>query len=355
MSRFYSYLNSAVKILSEYDGKTPFSLFLKQFFSKNKKYGSRDRRLISDYCYQYFRLSRAFTNKTMEERLLIGRFLCSTSANHMLEVHRPEWNEAAGLAKEAKFKMLGVDGETLWDQQFPWKDELSNGIDFKAFAESHFLKPDVFLRIRPGKKDTVKLKLKGHHIQFKEIAENSLSVESNSKLDEVLGIDKEVVVQDFSSQRVGTFLSDVFLEENVRVWDCCAASGGKSIMAYDMNPTIQLTVSDVRESILHNLKNRFETAGIANYDSFQVDLSQPQSILNTPFDVIIADVPCTGSGTWGRTPEQLYYFEEPKIEEYASLQKKIVSNALPHLKKVDIWPILLVLSLKRRTKRTWST
>ena len=47
--------------------------------------------------------------------------------------------------------------------------------------------------------------------------------------------------------------------------------------------------------------------------------------------MIIADVPCTGSGTWGRTPEQLYYFEDRKIEEYASLQKQIVTNVISHL------------------------
>jgi 16S rRNA (cytosine967-C5)-methyltransferase len=49
------------------------------------------------------------------------------------------------------------------------------------------------------------------------------------------------------------------------------------------------------------------------------------------FDLIICDAPCTGSGTWSRTPEQLYYFREKKIDEYSSLQKKIVSNVIPHL------------------------
>ena len=87
-----------------------------------------------------------------------------------------------------------------------------------------------------------------------------------------------------------------------------------------------------RDSILVNLKNRFATAGIRNYKSISADLTKPVSKLkNAKFNLILADVPCTGSGTWSRTPEQLYYFDEKKINEYAALQKKIITTVIPHL------------------------
>ena len=61
-------------------------------------------------------------------------------------------------------------------------------------------------------------------------------------------------------------------------------------------------------------------------------LPPPGSHLSTSsYDLILCDAPCTGSGTWSRTPEQLYFFEETVIDQYASLQKKIVSNAMPVL------------------------
>ena len=104
-------------------------------------------------------------------------------------------------------------------------------------------------------------------------------------------------------------------------------------MAYDLNENIELTVSDVRESILSNLKKRFEKAGIKKYHSFTRDISS-SALTNRQiqFDLIIVDAPCTGSGTWGRTPEQLYYFDKKKIDDYATKQKQIVSNVIPHLK-----------------------
>ena len=124
------------------------------------------------------------------------------------------------------------------------------------------------------------------------------------------------------------------IDGNIKtVWDCCAASGGKSILANDVLGDIQLTVSDVRENILFNLKKRFVAAGINNYKSFIADLTNPkQPVSAESFDLIIADVPCSGSGTWSRTPEQLYYFEPAKIDEYAKLQKAILKNVINALK-----------------------
>ena len=120
------------------------------------------------------------------------------------------------------------------------------------------------------------------------------------------------------------------------MWDCCAASGGKSILAFDLMRNIELTVTDTRKNILENLEARFLKAGIKNYTSFVCDLSlNPLPVKMKqlqPFDFIIADVPCSGSGTWARTPEQLKYFSKENIEKYALLQQKIVCNAGNFLK-----------------------
>jgi len=136
-----------------------------------------------------------------------------------------------------------------------------------------------------------------------------------------------------SSQRVGEFFKDPkVLKDRLSVWDCCAASGGKSIMAKDILGDMDLTVSDVRESILINLKKRFSEAGITKYKSFVADLTHSSQPIVHSFDLIIADVPCSGSGTWSRTPEQLYYFDQKAIEEYSNLQKKIVANVIAQMK-----------------------
>ncbi|HET6766066.1 MAG TPA: Fmu (Sun) domain protein [Chitinophagaceae bacterium] len=211
-------------------------------------------------------------------------------------------------------------------------------IDHKKFCESFFIQPDLFLRLRPGKGRLVVEKLEQEKIDFEKVSESCLALANTSKLDEIIDLDKDAVVQDYSSQQVGEFFKTTLATAQDRqpvVWDCCAGSGGKSIMAHDIDPTIQLFVSDTRESILANLKKRFQRAGITNYRSFVIDLKDEKTLqpstLNFQPNIIIADVPCSGSGTWSRTPEQLYFFDEKKIEEYSMLQKKIASNAIPQL------------------------
>ncbi len=115
------------------------------------------------------------------------------------------------------------------------------------------------------------------------------------------------------------------------VWDCCAASGGKSLLAIDIIGNIELTVTDIRKSILENLQERFNKAGVKTYQSMVADLSKPVKNIQPKYDLVIADVPCSGSGTWGRTPEEMHFFTAEKLAEYSALQKKIISNTVPAL------------------------
>ncbi len=340
MSRYHSYLNSAKGILAQYTGEEPFSSFLKKYFSANKKFGSKDRKQVSNLCYCFFRMGKAVMNISLEEKILTALFLCSDKSNEILEALKPEWNYKVELP--ATEKLVIINYSLLIQEVFPWKEELSIEVDFEKFRHSFLVQPDLFIRLRPGSKKNVKEKLQKAAIQFEIISDSCLSIPNSSKIDQVIELDKEAVIQDFNSQQVGEFFKSEIasLKSDISLWDCCAGSGGKSIMAYDLNPAIEITVSDMRESILANLKKRFEKAGIKKYKSFVIDLTRSKSeIENLKSQIIIADVPCTGSGTWSRTPEQLYFFNENpsagragKIEKYASVQKQIIGNVIPHLK-----------------------
>ena len=262
-----------------------------------------------------------------EERILTGLWLCAEQPNEILAELKPEWNASTKESLIQKLKILG--NEFSIKEVFPWTDQLSECIEHKDFLISHIRQPDLFLRLRPGFEQLVKRKLSAAGISFSTPISNCLALPNSTKLDEIIELDKEAVIQDLNSQRIAEFLPDFFSN----VWDCCAASGGKSILAFDLNPSINLTVSDLRESILANLKRRFKKAGIQNYRSLQSDLTitdfrHPSS----DFDLLICDAPCTGSGTWSRTPEQLFYFEVSKIEYYQQLQRSILQNVISNIK-----------------------
>jgi 16S rRNA (cytosine967-C5)-methyltransferase len=307
----------------------PLGGWLKNYFKANKKFGSNDRKQVAHICYCYYRLGNAFQNLNTEEKMLLALCLCSATSNMILQELKPEWNEIVQLSLREKIKRLGVREEVA--QIFPFTEALSEEIDHSQFNESFLIQPDLFLRIRPGKEKTVIEKIQNASNNF-SVEGHCITLPKSTKIDAVLLVDDEVVIQDAASQKVLDNLQKNQTIKNFQSWDCCAASGGKTILLHDIYPKAQLTVSDSRESILHNLKNRFKRAGINNYQSFVADLSSPQFSLNKKFDVIICDAPCSGSGTWSRTPEQLFYFKNEKIESYAALQKSIAFNACNFLK-----------------------
>lgn len=337
--RFQSYFNTALILINGYNGSMPLANYLKQYFAQHKKHGGRDRRYISHLCYCYYRLGHALMGVSVEERLKAALFISIDDIAEWNILFSELWmkNHSGLLRKRVAF-IQNLHPFSLADI-FPWQDALSDGIDMEAFALSHLVQPDLFLRIRPGKQDVVLQKLKENDIEYKQLDNTAVALPNATKIDTVVAVNKEVIVQDYSSQQVQQLFS--FIKPNGReaitTWDCCAASGGKSILAYDNIKNIELTVSDIRASIIHNLQQRFFEAGIKDYRSFVADVSDAAGlsdvIANRQYNLVICDAPCTGSGTWGRTPEQLYFFTEDKIAHYSTLQQKIVLNVIPHVKK----------------------
>ncbi len=339
--RFQSYFNTAVQLINAYDGSMPLAHYLKQYFSQHKKHGSKDRKYITHLCYCYYRLGHALKGLPVEERARVALFICNESISEWVVLFNEDWTGQHNSSLNERVKFIQSVHPFAIADIFPWQDELSGEINTTNFAISHLAQPDLFLRARPGRRDIVVKKLKDQNIQFNEVGGNAVALPNTSKIDSVIELNKEAVVQDYSSQQIQQFFDAVKADHNnsgqpIKIWDCCAASGGKSILAYDSFKNIQLTVSDIRHSIIHNLQQRFKEAGIQKYKSFVADLTSspaPYALHLQPFDLIICDAPCSGSGTWGRTPEQLYFFSNEKIDHYASLQQKITHAVVPYIKE----------------------
>ncbi|HWB27309.1 MAG TPA: hypothetical protein VG738_17665 [Chitinophagaceae bacterium] len=335
--RFVSYFNTALLIIQSYDGSIPLSSYLRQYFLQHKKHGSKDRKYISHLCYCYYRLGHALKDIPVERRLKATLFLCSADISEWGILFEGPWlNNHSFLLSDRVAFIKTVYQSFIPSQIFPWQSMLSEGIDADAFALSHLVQPDLFLRARPGNIDAVTRKLQQHSIPYKLPAANTIALPNAVKADTIIDLNKEAVVQDYSSQQIQYFFSILQHKPKsaLTVWDCCAASGGKSILAYDNIDNIQLTVSDVRPSIIHNLQQRFADAGITKYKSFVADLTMPSTATSSSqYGLVICDAPCSGSGTWSRTPEQLYFFTQEKIAYYSALQQKIVSRVISQLQK----------------------
>ena len=342
-NHFHRYLQYAMPLIRDYKGNEPFNLYLKKYFSANKKHGSRDRKLITALCYSYFRLGKGVKEGvSLEDKLLLGMFFSANESTPLLAALKPEWNEKAEDPIAEKVQL--VKDLFIPKNIFSFKDELSAAINFDEFNTSFLEQPKLFVRIRPGKHQGVFSKLEVAKIPFEKVGENVLAFANTEKISAVLNIDEEAIIQDINSQKV----SELILAQpkltgtdrssqgsKISFWDCCAASGGKAILVADILDNVEITVSDNRKEILQNLKIRFFKANIKNYNSFVADLASVNAnkFTDRNFNFILVDAPCTGSGTWGRTPEQMLSSSKKSIEKYATLQRNIVANTIPYLKE----------------------
>lgn len=329
-----SYLDTAATIIGEYDGREPLANFLKKYFAAQRKYGSRDRKQITQLVYGYYRTGRSLQQSSIEQQLLAGLFLCSQNSQPVLQQTKPEWNELVSTSLEQKMALL--QSEVFFNPAalFPFTEFLSAEINVPEFTRSFLVQPDTFLRLRPGGRTTVLQQLDDAGINYQVLAEQAIAVPPAARLDDLLMLDKDAVVQDISSQKVLSLLQPFAhdFQKPFSTWDCCAASGGKSLLLHDLFPASLLTVSDIRSSILQNLRKRFERAGIRRYQWFVGDLSNPKFEHKTEYNLVICDAPCSGSGTWARTPEWLHFFTAEKLAHYAALQQKIAIRAIQNIR-----------------------
>ena len=337
--RWLSYLNTAAFIIETYNGSTPLVHHLKHYFAQFKKHGSKDRKYISHACYCYFRLGKSIENITIVDQLKIGLFLCNNDPKQWENVFDENWiTEWSKPIQQKNVFVQQYYPELNIEKIFPWQNALSTSLDGTQFSLSHLTQPYLFIRLRPGYEKTIVQRLRDVDIPYQKIGTTSLALENSTKLEDVLQLNEEVVVQDLSSQQITELITPELIELNWqqswKVWDCCTASGGKTILLHDIHRNNEYYLTDVRAIMQHQLKQRLDAAHIHKWKFDTADLTETTLPFarSNGFDFIIADVPCTGSGTWARTPEQIQFFKEETITEYASTQKKIISNILPALK-----------------------
>ncbi|WP_276132141.1 hypothetical protein [Polluticoccus soli] len=327
------YIQQHIKtIVRTYDGAMPLTYFLKNFFKANPKLGSRDRKILSDMAYSWYRCSKGFDYAlSFEEKLNSALFLCDTQSSQVLSFLPEAWQQAKTSDVSGRIQFLAAQNIAFNIEKLaPFKAELSDGITRLGWLQSILQQPRLFIRVRD--KALVPALLQEHSVPYVWMNESCMSIANGSPVDKIL-VEDSYVVQDASSQKTGDYFHP---HSGERWWDCCSGAGGKSLLLKDINGDIDLTVSDKRETIIHNLLERFRQYGHKRPNAQVLDLTNIERIRESlgtkPFDNIISDVPCTGSGTWARTPEQLYFFKQASIDDISKLQLTIATNAAKQLK-----------------------
>lgn len=125
-----------------------------------------------------------------------------------------------------------------------------------------------------------------------------------------------VELQDAASQAVVEALP---LRDGMKVLDHCAGGGGKTL-AMAARARITAFAHDIAARRMADLPARAQRAGV------KVTLTEtPEK--TAPYDLILTDVPCSGSGSWRRDPEGKWRLTPERLEELQGLQSQILDRA----------------------------
>jgi 16S rRNA (cytosine967-C5)-methyltransferase len=139
----------------------------------------------------------------------------------------------------------------------------------------------------------------------------------------------DLVIQDEASQLVALLIGRSQTDGS-RILDCCAAPGGKTLAMADQNPAAQITAVELHSHRARLLQKLVSPAR----RKIQTVIADARNMpVTDQFDRVLADVPCSGTGTLSRNPEIKWRLDPQDLPELHNRQFAILRSALAHVKR----------------------
>ncbi|MDD3155771.1 MAG: RsmB/NOP family class I SAM-dependent RNA methyltransferase, partial [Victivallaceae bacterium] len=344
---------SQLRALEELLAKMLYSIFyedkvldrtLHSFFLDNKKFGSRDRKFLSECVFCCFRdwgyLRHLLSERELESMKFSAESRESGNFHQLLtavrslagfrdfEFPRSAHDEAEKV--EALFRYFHRPISFSTEDAVPpgIVENLAKEIDPKTLERHWMKRPPTWLRIQTGDVDSVIAALVAAGVPLVRHPRvfNAVSVAPSSVNLRTLPEYRDGLfeVQDIASQGIGLAARP---KAGERWLDCCAGAGGKSLqLASIMHGRGTVIASDIRDYKLEELRKRAKRAHLQNIELREWDGKALRKRFADKYDGILVDAPCSCSGVWRRNPEGRWQFREEELDEFAAIGNGILDN-----------------------------
>lgn len=318
---------AAIEVLDEILAGAPAEKALTGWARRSRFAGSGDRAAIRDHVFDAIRCRRSFAALGGAETgrgLMIGAMRAADTDPAALftgEGHAPAPLSAAdgqGAPPEGRFAALDCPdwlGPEL---------EASLAPDFEPVMQALRLRAPVTLRVNARKADVeeVRRALTDEGIEAKPHPLTSMALTLGAGARRIgnspLYHGGMVEIQDAASQAVVEALP---LRDGQRVLDLCAGGGGKTL-AMAARAELDLHAFDIAPRRMKDLPARADRAGV------RVTLHDHDSLDRAgTFDLVLVDAPCSGSGSWRRTPQAKWDLTPERLDELTAMQDTVLSEA----------------------------
>ncbi|MCU4655210.1 RsmB/NOP family class I SAM-dependent RNA methyltransferase [Roseibacterium sp. SDUM158016] len=197
-----------------------------------------------------------------------------------------------------------------------------------ALFEAMTARAPVWLRValRRGGRDDAQASLAAEGIETRADARCATALEVTAGARRVRASaayrDGLVELQDLSAQRA---VAGVPWPRTGRILDLCAGGGGKSLAIADGSDA-RVFAHDANPARMADLPVRAARAGV------RIDRIGPDEVAcAAPFEAVLCDVPCSGSGTWRRDPEAKWRLTPDRLQTLLAAQAGILDAAAPRI------------------------
>jgi 16S rRNA (cytosine967-C5)-methyltransferase len=318
-------ISAAIEILDRVLGGTPLEPALTAWGRGNRFAGSGDRAAIRDLVFDAWRCKRSYAalgGGDTGRALMLGRLRAAgqDEAEFFTGVgHAP----APPTPLDAPRTATENEALDCPDWLAPrLKDSL--GDQFAPVMTTLQHRAPTFLRVNLARTTRAEAKAllaaDGIETAPHPMAEASLEVLTSSRklMTTKAYLDGFAELQDVASQAV---IEAIPLTAGQSVLDYCAGGGGKTL-ALAARGGLKLWAHDANPSRMRDLPERAIRAGVS------ITLaSDPRQ--NAPYDLVLVDAPCSGSGSWRRDPQGKWALTEARLAELINLQAEILNKAAP--------------------------
>ncbi len=320
-------LAAAAEILDRYLAGEPAEKVLTTWARHSRFAGSKDRAAVRDHVFAAIRRRRSAATLGGAEtgRGLIIGLLRATGQDPATFLT----GEGHALAKMTEAEVVGGTVPSDPDRiDCPaWlQGELhrSLGDGFAATLAAMQERADLFLRVNTLRGDVedaiARLAADGVAAQPHALCDTALVVTEGARKVQLGAAYQSglVEIQDVASQAVA---AQVPIPDDGVVLDFCAGGGGKSL-ALAARGAATVLAHDIDQGRMKDLPSRAERAGceITRVTRAEIDA-------RAPFDCVVIDVPCSGSGAWRRQPEAKWNLTPERLDALEQTQQAILAEA----------------------------
>ncbi|GHC45209.1 RsmB/NOP family class I SAM-dependent RNA methyltransferase [Neogemmobacter tilapiae] len=314
-------VQAAIEVLDQWLGGQPVEKALINWGRSNRYAGSGDRAAVRDLVFDAVRCKLSFAS---QGGALSGRGLMLGRARALgvdpLFTGGP--HAPAPLGDEGGSPPQGLAALDCPEDLAPAL-QAALGPDFAPVMTALQSRAPVFLRVNLLKstRDAAQASLAADGVLTEPhiLADTALIVTQNPRKVSASKAYAEglVELQDAASQAVVQALPPL---KGLNVLDYCAGGGGKTLAMAALRPA-RLVAHDANAARLSDLPERAKRAGA------KVQLTETAKLPTVaPFDLILTDVPCSGSGAWRRQPEAKWALTLEKLASLVALQAEILDK-----------------------------